>query len=668
MKRTWPLFLSMILLLARAAAAAPAVPIPAGPNFQVNQVTHLAQNQSDVAQDAAGDFVVVWVDSSTGLPPFGVPETLKLRLFAASGAPASDEIAVASLMLPSSPPRVAMTPAGEIAVTWEDEQVIYLRRFDATGQAEGDALVVAPAPGLLRHSPDIGLDAAGNAFVVWALSQVDGDRILLQRLDANDQPLGVPEQVNQPAPFLRDIPRLAVGTAGNLLVSWNDHRLGGDNVDVWARRYDGASGAWDPEVQINPFEAGLQKGSAPILYPQGDGAVVYNDFTALQILSRRLDATGAPTGDPIKVGDLGQVGLFAPSAAAGPDGTTLVVWPENAVSTVHAAFFDRSWNPLGGDFLVSSPADDFEWQPAVAAGPAGSFVVAWTSGGELPSILPFPPPTISDGHDGSEDGVFAQRFQAPAPVCATTSEALCLDGRFQVQVSWEDPTGATGMGQAVPLTSETGAFRFSDPDNLDLMVEVFDGRTLNGHFWVVYGSLSNVDFTVNVTDTTTGAVKTYHNPAGVFASLQDDQAFAEAPPGPPGAEFPGPPRPPQVSAGHCTPTATTLCALNRFAVQVAFVDPATGQSKAAQAYSVTGSTGVFAFANPVDLEVMVKVLDARVVNHYFWVFFGALSDLEYTVTVTDTVNRTQKTYHNPANNRASVADTRAFRARTGLGH
>ena len=99
-----------------------------------------------------------------------------------------------------------------------------------------------------------------------------------------------------------------------------------------------------------------------------------------------------------------------------------------------------------------------------------------------------------------------------------------------------------------------------------------------------------------------------------------------------------------------------------------FVDPATGAPKAAQAIPVTGSTGVFAFANLTDLELMVKVLDARVVNHFFWVFYGALSDLEYTVTVTDTVNRVTKTYHNPAHHRASVADTRAFRARTGLGH
>src|SRR5436305_4656575 len=131
-------FVASFLIFVHAAAA---VPPPAGPNFQVNQVTHLSQNEPDVAQDSAGDFVIAWVDGSSGLPPFGVPEVLKIRLFAASGAPTSDEIVVATLALPSSPPRVAMTPAGEIAVAWEDQQVIHLQRFDAAGQAKGDARV-----------------------------------------------------------------------------------------------------------------------------------------------------------------------------------------------------------------------------------------------------------------------------------------------------------------------------------------------------------------------------------------------------------------------------------------------------------------------------------------------------------------------------------------------
>jgi hypothetical protein len=653
--------LAMTLLLAMGAAAAS---VPAGSNFQVNQVTELTQFQPDVAQDDAGDLAIVWTDG----PAFAAPTTVKIRLFAVSGTATTGEIVVASTSQPSSPPRIAMTPAGEIAVAWEDHQVIYLRRFDRTGQPKGDAIVVAPAPGLSRHSPDLALDAAGDAFVVWAVTQATGqstgDRILLQRLDANDQPLAAAEQVSMPAAFVRDIPRLALNPAGSLLVSWNDHRNGGENVTVRARRYDGPSQTWNAEVEIDPFPNGVFSGSAPLLYPEGDGAVVFNDFNGMRILVRRLDATGKPVGDPLKLGDLGETPPFSPDAAVGADGTTLVAWQENDPPLIRAGFFDRSWNPLGDSFLVSSPADDSEWQPAVAAGRTGNFVTAWASaGGLIESPIPELPEGAEDGHDGSFYGVFAQRFQPPP--CVPSATALCLgDGRFHVQVSWKEPAGATGDGQTVPLSADTGAFWFFDPSNLELMIKVLDARAVNGYFWVYFGSLSNVEFTVTVTDMTTGAVKTYQNPQGVFGSVADDRAFQEAPPvtPPAAAPEPAPPSPP-AAAGRYTPTATTLCTLSRFAVTVDFVDPATGAPRAAQAVPLTGDTGVFWFTDAANLELMVKVLDARALNHYFWVFYGALSDQEYTLTVTDTVTGTKRTYHNAAHNLASVADTRAFRAR-----
>ena len=52
-----------------------------------------------------------------------------------------------------------------------------------------------------------------------------------------------------------------------------------------------------------------------------------------------------------------------------------------------------------------------------------------------------------------------------------------------------------------------------------------DGSSLNGHYWVFYGALSNLEYTITVADTTTGAVKTYHNPLGTTASVADVSAF-----------------------------------------------------------------------------------------------------------------------------------------------
>jgi len=48
------------------------------------------------------------------------------------------------------------------------------------------------------------------------------------------------------------------------------------------------------------------------------------------------------------------------------------------------------------------------------------------------------------------------------------------------------------------------------------------------------------------------------------------------------------------------------------------------------------------------------------VNGRYWVFFGALTNVAYTITVTDTTTGTQKQYTNPQGRLASVADTSAF--------
>lgn len=110
--------------------------------------------------------------------------------------------------------------------------------------------------------------------------------------------------------------------------------------------------------------------------------------------------------------------------------------------------------------------------------------------------------------------------------CEAGPETLCLGtgDRFQVQVDWETTTGS-GAGRAVPATDSSGSFWFFNPDNLEMTVKVLDGRANNGHFWVFFGALTNVEFELTVTDTETGLEKTYRNPAGHFESVGDTTAF-----------------------------------------------------------------------------------------------------------------------------------------------
>ncbi|HSE63978.1 MAG TPA: BACON domain-containing protein [Thermoanaerobaculia bacterium] len=140
-------------------------------------------------------------------------------------------------------------------------------------------------------------------------------------------------------------------------------------------------------------------------------------------------------------------------------------------------------------------------------------------------------PTTATGRVESRVSLSPALASVPA-VCTPSNTALCANnGRFEVQVVFSAPNlGITNQpAQAVPMTSDTGHFWFFSPNNVELVVKVVDGRAFNGFFWVFYGALSDVAYTVTVTDTATGVIKSYSNPAGTLASVADTAAFSGGP-------------------------------------------------------------------------------------------------------------------------------------------
>jgi hypothetical protein len=258
------------------------------------------------------------------------------------------------------------------------------------------------------------------------------------------------------------------------------------------------------------------------------------------------------------------------------------------------------------------------------------------------------------------DGGPVDSARIAASAC-TSGPSLCLNGdRFVAEVSWKDFQGNIGSGRAVSLTNDTGYFWFFDPANVELVVKVLDGRGINGSFWVFYGSLSSVQYTLRITDTATGRVRTYTNPSGKLASAADTGAFpggaaaassmAEEVSEPLGLET--------AEATTCVPGPTDLCLNGRFRVSLTW--KAQGNQGTGKAVSLTADTGTFWFFQPSNVEVVVKVLDGRALNGHFWVFYGALTDVEYQLTVVDTQTGKQAVYRNPAGRMASVGDTSAI--------
>ena len=208
------------------------------------------------------------------------------------------------------------------------------------------------------------------------------------------------------------------------------------------------------------------------------------------------------------------------------------------------------------------------------------------------------------------------------------------------------------------LTDGSGGFWFFSPESVELVVKMVDGRPLNGHFWLFGGALSDVAYTLTVTEVATGKVRTYTNPRGHLASFADTSAFAVAGATSPAAGAPLVAAPTASPTGvGCIPAADTLClARSRFAVRVSWRLPGIA-STSATAVPLFQNTGAFWFFGAGNPELVVKVLDGRALNGHFWVFFAGLSGVDSTVTVTDTATGVTKSYHHPEGAPASSADT-----------
>ena len=113
-------------------------------------------------------------------------------------------------------------------------------------------------------------------------------------------------------------------------------------------------------------------------------------------------------------------------------------------------------------------------------------------------------------------------------ICVPDANTLCLGegGRFRATITWEDFEGGTGVGKTAALgTEDTGSFYFFNPANIEMVVKALDGRQNNGRLWIFFGSLTNVEFELTVTDTQTSLQKVYSNNLGDFASVGDTNAF-----------------------------------------------------------------------------------------------------------------------------------------------
>ncbi|HEX4963408.1 MAG TPA: fibronectin type III domain-containing protein [Thermoanaerobaculia bacterium] len=341
-----------------------------------------------------------------------------------------------------------------------------------------------------------------------------------------------------------------------------------------------------------------------------------------------------------------------PSSAQPPAAPSSLTATPLSDTSIRLDWKDNASNETGFVVTGSSPDGALAAVTSVPAN-AQSFTVT--------GLAPTTPYTFevtaqnATGSSAASNEASATTLGLAAGPCVAGAQTLCLQGQFRVTVRWR-ANGTSGGGQVLNGSGTTGMFWFFDASNVELIVKMIDGRGLNGFFWTFYGGLSDQEYWITVTDTQTGTSRTYHNDSGNLCGLGDVNAFAAS--GSAATAGSAVLGGGSASAAACVPGSLCLAG-GRFQATVSWHTP-DGKTGAGTAVPLTDVSGLFWFFDATNIELVVKVIDARPVNGKFWIFYGALSDVQYDLTVTDTSTGSSHTYHNNQGNLCGQADTSTF--------
>ena len=642
-------------------------PVATGSEFQVNSYTTDRQGGLSVAGLTDGGFVAAW----SSLGSAGSDSSLfsiQARRFDAESLPVSEDFQVNTYTPGTqSDPALAVLDDGDFMVVWGGEggsgspfgSSVQGRLFAPDATPLGDQFLISSYTSSSHSHPDVATLDDGSFVTVWRSSRSPSDAfgfsIQGQLLHADGSPAGGQFMVNSYVTGSQSFPRVAARDGGGFVVVWESSASGGSDADrssIQGRLFaaDGLPVGEDFQVnavtvgdQLRPSVATLKDGSFIVAW-HGAGPTG-SDVDRFSVQARHFAADGSAEGGQFQVNATTSDNQWFISVAPWADGF-VAAWQSDSSSgsdmsgsSIQVRSFVAGDMRLGGDFQANSWVADDQFLPAVAPLADDGFLVGWGS-------------LTSAGSDSSASSLQGQRFVDPRFALANArGGCLAADGEpadgtpvvvadcdgSEAQRWWlylsrtfQQIVGPGGYclsadpaeGYRVFLAECDGneRWRIRDPEHGQSSIVSHDetGRCLEG-------GIGSQSFLVEC--------------HGMFERIW--RPVAET----------------------CTPDSVGLClAQERYRVDVIWrsFDGTFGSSRVVPRVSSVDS-GLLWFFEADNWEMLIKVLDGCAINDHFWVFAAATTNVEYTMTVTDTATGRVRRYFNPLGRTSpAITDTTAF--------
>jgi hypothetical protein len=289
-------------------------------------------------------------------------------------------------------------------------------------------------------------DGSGNFVVVWPSNGQDGSDygIFGQRFSAAGVRLGIEFQVNTYTTNRQYQAAVASDANGNFVVVWQSYGPDGHYSGVFGQRFNALGVRQGSEFRVNTYTTHQQIRPAVSADASGNFVVVwdsfYQDGNAIGVFGQRFDAAGVPQGSEFRVNSYTTDFQYLPAVASAPGGSFLVVWTSLASqdgdgAAVMGQRFNAAGVRQGSEFRINTYTTSAQFDAAVSADGNGNFVVVWSS----PQDDSGPVATGIVGRRVDAAGVLqGSEFQVNTYTTSTQSRAsVASDAHGNFVVAWE---------------------------------------------------------------------------------------------------------------------------------------------------------------------------------------------------------------------------------------
>jgi phosphoheptose isomerase len=460
-------------------------PVAAGTEFLVNTYTNDWQGDPSIAMDSDGDFVIAWMSDGQD----GSEDGIYAQRYNSSGVAQGSEFLVNTYTTNSQRfPSIAMDSDGDFVIAWQSdgqdgsEAGIYAQRYNSSGVAQDTEFLVNTYTTSDQWFPSIAMDSDGDFVIAWTSYGQDGseDGIYAQRYNN----IGVAQDteflVNTYTIGYQLFPSIAMDSDGDFVIAWTSDGQDGSEDGIYAQRYNSSGLAQGTEFLVNTYTTSWQDFPSIAMDSDGDFVIAWTsdgqDGSSFGVYAQRYNSSGVTQGSEFLVNTYTTSDQGSPSIVMDSDGDFVIAWrsygQDGSSWGVYAQGYNSSGVAQGSEFLVNTYTTDSQRFPSIAMDSDGDFAIAWQSYEQ----------------DGSGNGVYAQRYAAPAVstafVFTASKEVLLYPNPVQEVLTIENGEGTAtvfnALGQPLRLFNITHSKYLLDTNDLPNGIYALQVRKADG--------------------------------------------------------------------------------------------------------------------------------------------------------------------------------------------